>query len=125
MTGTASSAAELPINNLGIELFDAVDKKWLAVICRFLGYAWLSLLNKTTAAAVIETLDNIFSEYGYPSVISSYGGPQFRSGFNTFCKEETLRANASLYVFFVPQEHQPNKQFHSAEFLTLDHSLGI
>ena len=34
------------MNDLGIDLFDALRKKWLAVVCRYSGYAWLSQLKK-------------------------------------------------------------------------------
>ena len=65
--GTALSAAKLPRNDLGIDLFDALGKKWLAVGCRYSGYAWLSQLRKTATASVLESLENLFLEYGYPS----------------------------------------------------------
>ena len=42
VNGTAPSAAEFPMNNLGMDLFDVARKKWLAVVCQFSGYAWLS-----------------------------------------------------------------------------------
>ena len=62
--GTAPSAAEFLMNNLGMDLFDAAGKKWLAVVCQFSGYAWLSLLKKTTTAYILQTLDSLFTEYG-------------------------------------------------------------
>ena len=62
VTGTAPSAAKLPMNDLGVDLFDALGKKWLALVCRFSGYAWLSQLKKTTTASVLESLENLFLE---------------------------------------------------------------
>ena len=68
VTGTAPSAAKLPMNDLGVDPFDALGKKWLAVVCRFSGYAWLShRKKKTTTASVLESLENLFLEYGYLS----------------------------------------------------------
>ena len=90
VTGTAPSAAQSPMNDLGIDLFDALGKKWLAILCRFSGYAWLSQLQKTTTASVLESLENLFLENGYPSSIRSDGGPQFRSEFAEYCKTKNI-----------------------------------
>ena len=86
--GTAPSAAEFPMNNLGMDLFDASGKKWLAVACRYSGYACLSLLKKTTTAYILETL---FTEYGFPSIRRSDGGPQFRSEYDEYCKKNSIK----------------------------------
>ena len=90
VTGTAPSAAQSPMNDLGIDLFDTLGKKWLAVLCRFSGYTWLSQLQKTTTASVLESLENLFLEYGYPSSIRTDGGPQFRSEFAEYCKVKNI-----------------------------------
>ena len=93
VTGTAPSAAELMMNNLGIDLFDSIGKKWLAVVCRYSGYAWLSQLKKNTSASVIETLNNLFLEYGYPSYIRS----EFEHNFLTTAGPKTsLMSRISL-----------------------------
>ena len=95
VTGTAPSAAKFPMNNLGMDLFDAAGKKWLAVVCRFSGYAWLSLLKKTTTAYILQTLDSLFTEYGFPSVIRSDGRPQFRLEFDEYCKKNSIKHELS------------------------------
>ena len=78
-----------------MDLFDAPGKKWLAVVCRFSGYAWLSLLKKTTTAYILQTLDSLFKEYGFPTVIRSDGGPQFRSEFDEYCKKNAIKHELS------------------------------
>ena len=90
VTGTAPSAAKLPMNGLGVDLFDALGKKWLDVVCRFSSYAWLSQLRKTTTASDLESLEIFFLEYGYPNSIRSDGGPQFRSEFAEYCKLKNI-----------------------------------
>ena len=90
VTGTAPSTAQSPMNDLGIDLFDALGKKWLAVVCRFSGYAWLSQFQKTTTASVLESLENLFLEYGYPSSVRTDGGPQFQSEFAEYCKVKNI-----------------------------------
>ena len=91
VTGTAPSAAISPMSDLGMDLFDALGKKWLAVVCRFSGYAWLLQLNKTTTSAILAHLVTLFQEFGYPTVIRSDGGPQFRSEFIEFCKKNAIK----------------------------------
>ena len=90
VTGTALSAAQSPINDLGIDLFDAQGKEWLAAVCCFSGYAWLAHIQKTTTASVLESLENIFLEYGYPSSVRTDGGPHFRSEFAEYCKAKNI-----------------------------------
>ena len=93
VTGTAPSSAISPMNSIGVDLFDADGKKWLAVVCRYSGYAWLSLIRKTTSLHSIETLNNLVLEYGFPSNIRSDGGPQFRSEFVYFCISKKSSVN--------------------------------
>ena len=83
------------MNYLGMDLFDPAGKKWLAVVCRFSGYAWLFLLKKTTTAYILQTLDCLFMEYGYPSILRSNGGPQFQSEFDEYCKQNAMKFEPS------------------------------
>ena len=96
VTETTPSAAKLPLNDLGIDLFDTFGTKWLAIVCRYSGYAWLSQLQKTTTASVLESLEDLFLEYGYPSSIRSDCGPQFRSEFAEYCKAKNISHKLSL-----------------------------
>ena len=59
VTGTAPSAAISPMNSIGVDLFDADGKKWLAVFCRYSGYAWLSHLRKKTSLHIIEQTEQL------------------------------------------------------------------
>ena len=103
VNGTAQSAAEFLINNHGMDLFDAAGKKWLAVICRFSGYAWLSLLKKTTTAYIMQTLDNLITEYGFPSIIRLDGGPQFCLECDEYCKKNAIKQE--LFSPFNPESN--------------------
>ena len=93
--GTVPSAAEFPMNNLGMDLFDVAGKKWLAAVCRFSGYAWLSLLKKTITAYILHTLDCLFTEYVYLFIIRSDSRPQFRSEFDEYCKKNAIKHELS------------------------------
>ena len=87
----------LQMNNLSIDLLDAAGRKCLAVICQFLGYGLLSLLKKMTTAYILQTLDSLFTEYRYPSIIRSDGGPQFRSEFDEYCKKNAIEHESSSH----------------------------
>ena len=82
------------MNDLGIDLFDALGKK--VASCRYSGYAWLSQSWKTTTASVLESLENLFLIYGNLSSIRSDDGPQFRSEFAEYCKAKSLSNEMSL-----------------------------
>ena len=69
-----------------MDLFDAIGKKWLVLLDRYSGYAWKAELNKTCTSKVTGQLKSWFTEYGWPNVINTDGGPQFRSEFQDFCK---------------------------------------
>ena len=83
------------MNSIGVDLFDAEGKKWLAVVCQYSGYAWLSHLCKTTSQHILETLNNLFLEYGFPSNIRSDRGPQFHSEFADYCKNKNIKHELS------------------------------
>ena len=53
---------------------------------RFTGKVWFAPLKKTNTRNVIKSLESIFHEYRYPTVIRSDGGLQFRSEFERYCK---------------------------------------
>ena len=71
---------------VGVDLFDAIGKKWLVMVDRYSGYAWLAELNRTCTAKLTGQLTSWFTEYGWPNVIRTDGGPQFRTEFQNFCK---------------------------------------
>ena len=46
-------------------------------------------------AYILQTVDCLFTEYGYPSIIRSDGGPQFRSEFDEYCKKNAIKDELS------------------------------
>ena len=78
------------MKHVGMDLFDAVGKKWLTMVDRYSGYAWVAQLNTTTTKKIIETIEGWFYEYGWPDYIRSDGGPQFRQEFQTFCADHSI-----------------------------------
>ena len=78
------------MEEISVDLFEVRNKKYIAVKDRFTGKVWFSPLKKTKTRNVIECLESIFHEYGYPNVIRSDGGPQFRSEFERYCKRMAI-----------------------------------
>ena len=87
---TPPSAALCPMHHVAMDLFDADGKKWLVMIDRYSGYAWLKQLQKTTTAKIIACISDWFLDYGWPEVIRSDGGPQFRQEFAEFCSAHSI-----------------------------------
>lgn len=79
--------AKYPMEQVGIDLFSFVGQTWLIVVDRFSGFVFPKKLHKTTTSKVVGLLQCIFNDFGYPCIIRSDGGPQFRSEFKEFCSK--------------------------------------
>ena len=75
-----------PMACVGADLFDFGGKSHLVCVDRCSGYPLFSQLSSTSTAAVINTLKTWFNVLGWPRVIISDGGPQFRGEFSEFCR---------------------------------------
>ena len=83
----AHPKATAPMHCVGLDLFQLSGKDYLVMVDRFSYYIWVHHLRSTTTTAVVNVLEQWFLEYGYPYVIISDNGPQFRSEFKTYCRE--------------------------------------
>ena len=83
---TTPSSAETPMKHIAMDLFDALGKKWIVMVDRFSGYAWLEQLRSTTTANIIDTIQTWFYDYGWPDYIRSDEGPQ---EFDRFCADNS------------------------------------
>ena len=91
-------AADVPMQNVGLDLFAYGGKDYLVMVDKFSNYIWVSKLNSTTTAKVVEVLDRWFTEFGYPFVIVSDNGPQFRTDFKEYCSaKHILHSPSSPY----------------------------
>jgi hypothetical protein len=78
-------AAAEPMAEMGVDLFAFKGQDWLVMVDRFSGFPFTVRLKSTTTDAVLTALMNWFHEWGYPRVIRTDGGPQFRGKFDEFC----------------------------------------
>ena len=90
-SGTNRGSVARPMDEIGTDLFDAIDRKWLATVDRYSGYAWLTSLTGTHTANITAELSNIFNSFGWPKSIRTDGGPQFRQEFANFCKLNSIQ----------------------------------
>jgi len=67
-------------------LFHENGKNYMVVVDRFSGFPWVTRLTQVDTSAVTGKLQQIFNDFGYPEVIRSDGGPQFRDKFTRWCK---------------------------------------
>ena len=89
--GKNPADVRFPMAEVGVDLFDAIGKKWLAMTDRFSGYGWVAELNKTTTERVTKQLSTWFNDYGWPNAIRTDGGPQFRTEFQEFCSNFSVK----------------------------------
>ena len=77
--------AEAPMHSLSVDLFSWAGKDYLVTVDRFSYYIWVDCLAKTNTSTITAILDEKFEECGYPFIIISDNGPQFRNEFKEYC----------------------------------------
>ena len=82
-----------------MDLFDFEGNTWLVLVDKYSGYPFAQSLRSTTTAAVTSIINDWFLEYGFPVVIRSDNGPQFRSEFAAYCSKNNIKhQTASPYM---------------------------
>ena len=89
-TKPPSTSFGAPMSHVGIDLFDFGGSQHLVCVDQWSGYPMYQKLASTTTSAVIKVLTGWFNTLGWPNVIRSDGGPQFRSKFGQFCKDNSI-----------------------------------
>ena len=79
-----------PMRHVAMDLFDAQGKSWLAMVCRYSGYAWLATIGRTSTKDILNCLEAWFFDFGWPEYIRSDGGTQFRTEFKQFCNRHGI-----------------------------------
>jgi hypothetical protein len=80
----------VPMESVSVDLCEYGSKKYMVMVDRHSGYPFVAQLRSTVTSAVTKVLEDWFLDYGWPKVIGSDGGPQFRSEFDNFCKENHI-----------------------------------
>ena len=88
--------AGAPMEELGVDYFDALGRNWLVAVDRYSGYAWTAKITKATTENTLTQLVAWLDKFGLPKRIRSDGGPQFRQAFTSFCKLHGISHELSL-----------------------------
>ena len=83
------------LNQVSVDLFQVGSVHYLLFVDRYSGFPLVSRLKSLTSETVIRRLKDWFHLFGYPRVLRSDGGPQFRSRFAAFCKDYGIRHEIS------------------------------
>lgn len=87
--------ATVPMQQVAVDLFEVKGQHWLCMVDRFSGFPFARRLSKLHTAHVTDIMLEWFLDWGFPQVIRSDGGPQFRSAFQEFCKKHDIAHEVS------------------------------
>ena len=82
--------AEEPMHSVSLDLFEFKGDDYLIMCDRFSCHIWVYKLRRTVTEAITNQLKVWFYQFGFPCHIISDNGPQFRSEFKDFCKENNI-----------------------------------
>ena len=96
--------ANFPMHAVSIDLFEADNKMFLAMIDRFSGFIFVERLSSITTAAVLKALDRWFLDHGFPAHLRSDAGTNLVSSeFEQYCKDNFIEHSTSS-----PHFHRSN-----------------
>ena len=94
-TPAPSSYLGPPMGHIGVDLFDFGGSKFLVCVDQWSGYPVFKKLTSTTTSSILTTLSGWFNVLGWPRLIRSDGGPQFRGEFSSFCEKYNIKHELS------------------------------
>ena len=80
----------IPGSHYGVDLALFEGQDWIVLMDRYSGYPFAKRLPRTNTATVCGFLTDVFLEVGWPLVIRSDNGPQFRNEFRAYCAENNI-----------------------------------
>ena len=94
----AGTSATGPMTDVGSDLFQIGNNHYLVMVDRYSGCPFVEKLAKLSTSAIINILTSWFNTFGWPERFRSDNGPQFRSEFDEFCKQNfIIHENSSPY----------------------------
>ena len=81
------TVAEEPLEQTSCDLFSYAGMDYLVWVDRYSGMLWCERLTGTTTEKVTKALERWFRDFGFPRVIRTDGGPQFRGPFDQWCED--------------------------------------
>ena len=103
-TYNMNESSHYPMHCVGTDLFEYKQKPYLLMIDYFSSYPWVRPLKNISSTSVIEGMQSVFTEFGYPYQIHSDSGSQYSSKeFMTFAKQYDIKHTMSS-----PYYHESN-----------------
>ena len=85
-----------PMDSLGSDLFQIGKNQYLLVVDRYSGFPLIvEKLTKLNTKAILEKMEKEFNVFGWPRVIKTDNGPQYRSEFDRFCNVHNIKHETS------------------------------
>ena len=91
----ADTTMEAPLFSVGTDIFHINGQNWLVMVDRSTGFPFAAKLPSLNTSAVINQLQTWFRDLGYPKIIRSDNGPQFRADFTAFCSSRNIKHETS------------------------------
>ena len=92
---TTDLVAEGPMDMLSTDLFYTGGRHYLVVVDRFSGFLWIARLKQLDTRAVLHVIRELVNVFGFPRLIFSDNGPQFRQEFSSFCSDHAIEHRTS------------------------------
>ena len=89
-TEPPSSTLGPPLSHVGLDMFEFGGNQHIVCVDQWSGYPLYQKMSSTSSASVIKVITDRFNTLGWPSVIGTEGGPQFRSEFVQFCEKNGI-----------------------------------
>ena len=87
-----------PMTDVGTDLFQIGHNHYIVMMDRYSGFPFVEKLTKLSTSAIIKVLATWFNTFGWPERLRSDNGPQYRSEFDEFCKDNNIiHENSSPY----------------------------
>jgi hypothetical protein len=87
------------MEELGADFFELNGHSFLAAVDRVSSFPFVQEMNPKGTADVCLQLRKWFQEWGWPRIIRTDGGSQFRDSFNTWCKSMHIEHDGSSAYF--------------------------
>ena len=84
---------------MGTDLFQLNGKTYLIAVDHYSGFPFVAQLRSLNTASIINHLVRWFRTFGFPQVIRSDFGPQYRGQFNKFCSDNRIQHEVSSPYF--------------------------
>ena len=88
-----------PMTHMAVDLADFSGQDWMILADGYSGYILTARLSTTTTAKVTSVLEKWFRTFGYPEILRSDNGPQFRTEFGDWCRNKGIKHETSSPYF--------------------------